>query len=138
MTTDAVRMVEAWQDFQLIVGGTERPQTEQEYVELLEVLDTLTERYDCNEAPYASLFDLLAGYARQWEEANEAPVPDVAPHEMLAFYMEQQGVSQYQLEQEGVADQSTLSKILRAKRGISKELAKKLGRRFKVNPVVFL
>lgn len=138
MTTDAARMVEAWQDFQLAVGGLGRPQTEQEYVELLEVLDTLTECYDCNTAPYASLFDLLAGYVQQWEEANEVPLPAAAPHEMLAFYIEQQGVSQYQLAQEGVADQSTLSKILRAKRGISKELAKKLGKRFRVNPAVFL
>ena len=135
--TDAVRIVEAWQGFQTEVGGVGRPQTEREYRELLEVLDTLTERYDCNAAPYASLFDLLAVYAQQWEAANEL-LPSAAPHEMLAFYMEQQGLSQSQLEQEGIADQSTLSKILRAKRGISKALAKKLGQRFKVDPAVFL
>lgn len=140
MTADREKIYQAWENFQAMSGGIKRPKTEEEYVALLELLNDLTDRHNCNEEPYSSLFDLVAGYMHEWELENEPELknPEVAGHEMLAFLMEQQGVSQYQLEKEGVADQGLLSNILHGKRKISKALAKRLSERFKISPAVFL
>ncbi len=138
--TTASRVASAWEAFQATAGGIKRPETEAEYEALLRLADELTDRYNCNEEPHASLFDLIAGYLHAWELANEPELkdPDVPPHRMLAYYMEEWGVTQYQLAKEGIVNQGNLSAILQGKRNISKALAKKLAERFEVNVEVFL
>jgi HTH-type transcriptional regulator / antitoxin HigA len=86
---------------------------------------------------YLGLFRLLAERIAVWEKEHEA-IPEASPVEMLAFFMQQHGVSQYELDKEGIVDQSTLSKVLSGKRQISKNLAKKLAQRFHTSPEVFL
>ena|GEM_PF-649775 len=133
-------IVSAWEAFHAATGGIKRPATEEEYTALHALAEDLTSRYNCNEEPYASLFDLIATYMHEWELEFEPELknPDVPPHRVLAFLMEQQGVSQYQLAKEGIVDQGNLSKILKGEREISKELAKKLVARFKVSAELFL
>jgi HTH-type transcriptional regulator/antitoxin HigA len=130
------RVVGAWEEFQAHSGGIRKPESEAQYLELVELLDDLTDRYDCNLEPYASLFDLLANYADEWEAENEPELkhPDVAPNQMLAYLMEDRGVSQYQIAQTGLVDQGNLSRILSGKRGVSKQLAKRLAEYFDVDP----
>lgn len=137
---ETAKIVDAWQAFQRAAVSIKRPISESEYLELLELADGLTSRYDCNEEPYASLFDIIATYMHEWELVNEPELknPDVPPHEILAYLMEERGISQYQLEQEGLVHQGNLSKILKGKRGISKSLAKKLAQRFAVGVELFL
>lgn len=138
MIQDREGILKTWQEFQGL--GIKRPKSEAEYDDLNQFLNELTDHYNCNQEPYASLFDLVAGYMHEWELEHypELKNIDVPPHEMLASLMEQHGVSQYQLAQEGIAHQSTLSKILSGERKISKEIAKQLARRFKVSVEVFL
>jgi HTH-type transcriptional regulator/antitoxin HigA len=140
MTITATQVADAWGTFQAATGGIKRPQTEAEYEELLALVDDLTNRYNCNAEPYGSLFDLIAGYMHEWELENEPELknPEVAPHEMLAHYMEQQGVSQYQLAGDLGVSQGNLSNILAGKRNISKALAKKLAERFNVSVEMFI
>lgn len=140
MIADHDHIFDAWRSFQTATGGLKRPKSEAEYLELLALMDELTSRHKCNEEPFASLFDIIATYMHEWELENEAELknPEVAPHVMLAHLMEQHGVTQYQLDKEGIVNQANLSKILKGERGISKNLAKKLGKRFGVGIEMFL
>ena len=132
------RAFAAWKGF--ADTGIKTPVSEADYEALLAFMDELTSHRDISEQPWSDLFGLVAGYMHGWELANEPDLKavQVPPHKMLAHYMEQQGVTQYQLGKEGVVDQGNLSAILRGKRGISLELAKKLAARFKVSVEVFV
>lgn len=134
------RVPEAWAHFQKQIGGLTRPTSEVEYEQILSLMHHVSDSYDTASEPYAALFDYLATLARAWEVENEPDLksPDVAPFKVLAHLMEEHGVSQYQLAQEGIADQGNLSRILAGERGISKNLAKRLAGRFHVSAEVFI
>ena len=131
---------EAWRAFQDASGGIRPPQSETDYERLRVFLNNLTDLYNCNQEPYASLFDLIALYMHEWELDNEPEqkLDHLEPSERLAFLMQRRGVSQYALDKAGVAHQSTLSQILAGERGISKEVAKRLAAYFGVSVEVFL
>lgn len=135
------RIPETWSAFQDQLGARANPVTEADYEDLLGLMDHVLDSYDITEAPYNRLFDYLASVAHQWELSHQPELKDtqdVPPHHVLAFLMEQQGITQYQLGQEGIASQGNLSRILSGERGISKELAKKLAKRFRVDVGVFI
>lgn len=134
------RVPEAWAQFQTHVGGLSRPNSEQEYEQIINLMHHIADNYSTTAEPYAALFDYLATLAHDWEAENEPDLknPDVAPHHVLAYLMEEHGVSQYQLAQEGIADQGNLSRILAGERSISKNLAKKLAERFHVSAEAFI
>jgi len=143
MTTTVNPIVAAWEAFQSDTRDTlllRPPESEAEYDALVQFADELTDTYNCNEGPQAALFDLVAAYIDHWERQHYADLKDVQvpPHKMLAHYMDQHGVSQYQLDKEGVASQQNLSKILKGERGISLELAKRLAERFNVGVEMFV
>jgi HTH-type transcriptional regulator / antitoxin HigA len=130
-----------WEAFSEVAAPIFQPiGSEGEYKDTLALLDELTDRMETpNDARYLGLFRLLAERVVVWETLYEAPYfTDTPGHVTLKYLMQEHGVSQYQLEKEGIANQSLLSKILLGKRAVSKALAKKLGSRFKVSPLVFL
>ena len=114
--------------------------TEAEYHVLVTFADELTSRYNCNKQPYAALFDLVAAYLDIWERQHDADLKDVKvpPFEMLAYYLEERGVSAYQLAKDLDVSQGNLSAILNGQRGISKNLAKKLADYFNVSVELFI
>ena len=65
------RLAGAWAEFQADSGGVRRPTTDSDYEELITLLNDLTDNFDCTQEPYASLYDLLAGYAHAWELEHE-------------------------------------------------------------------
>lgn len=140
MIANRKEIFDAWETFQQVSGGIRRPVSEADYVELLELIDELTSRYNCNQEPYASLFDIIATYMHEWELDNEPELKlmHLEPSQRLAFIMERRGISQYQLAQEGLVDQGNLSKILKGDLGISKALAKRLAKRFGVGVELFI
>jgi HTH-type transcriptional regulator / antitoxin HigA len=115
-------------------------QNEREYLETLELLDAISDQMTTPEDPrYIGIFRLLCERVAIWEKVHEAPYfHDTPGHVTLKYLMQEHTVSQYQLEKEGLVNQSLLSKILSGKRAISKELAKRLAKRFHVSPAVFL
>jgi HTH-type transcriptional regulator / antitoxin HigA len=130
-----------WEAFNEVAAPIFQPiQSEREYEETLELLNSLTDRMTTpDDARYIGLFRLLSERVVAWEAVHEAPYfTDTPGHVTLKHLMEEHKVSQYQLEKEGVVNQSLLSKILSGKRAISKELAKRLAKRFNVSPAVFL
>lgn len=129
----------AWGDFYARTPIDE-PRTEAEYLELRELADYLIDNYSVESGPYAPLFDLVLDYLDRWERLNEPELKniDVPPKDVLTHLMALRGVTQYRLAKDGVAGQGTLSAILAGKRGISKELAKKLAAYFGVSVELFL
>src|SRR5699024_2414678 len=121
-------------------GGLARPNNEEEYEQIIHLMHYISDNYSTTAEPYAGLFNYLATLAHDWEAENEPELksPNVAPHKVLAYLMKEHGVSQYQLAQEGIADQGNLSRILAGERSISKNLAKKLAERFHVSAEVFI
>lgn len=136
----ASTVVSAWEIFQTTTGGVKRPFTEADYLATKDIADYLTSHYDCNAEPYDSLFGLIATYMHEWELVNEPELknPVATPHEMLAYLMEQRGVTQYRLAKDGVVSQGTLNAILKGRRGISKAVAKKLAVYFGVSVELFI
>ena len=134
----AERALNAWQG--VTEAGVKRPITEADYEELHGLMDELTSRQDINEQPWSDLFGLIATYMHEWELVNEPDLknPVATPHEMLAYLMQQRGVSQYRLAKDGVVSQGTLNAVLKGRRGISKAVAKKLAAYFGVSVELFI
>ncbi len=129
-------IAQTWKGFSQSIGNILPPQSKHDYQKLVRLADQVADSLDQDES-LEGLFDLLTEYIARWEE-RELPLEPVSPHQMLAFYMQQQGLSQSDLAREGLMDQGNLSKILSGERPIGLELAKRLATRFHTSPAVFL
>jgi antitoxin component HigA of HigAB toxin-antitoxin module len=69
-------------------------------------------------------------------EKKEFPMGSATPEEMLRFFMEQNGLSQYDLAEE-LGGQPVVSEVLRGKRKLNREHIERLARRFGVSPATF-
>lgn len=102
---------------------------------LIEKLITYIQAGDVNDEGLnvylATLSDLVADY-----ESGIYKTSKVSGHEMLAYLMELQGLTQKDLAKE-VGGQSIVSKILAGKRELNIRQIKALAKRFKISPVVF-
>ena len=130
-----------WEAFNEVAASIFQPiTTEQEYLETLELLDTVSDQMATpTDVRYIGIFRLLCERVAVWEKVHEAPYFEETPgYVTLKYLMQEHKVSQYQLEKEGLVNQSLLSKILSGKRSISKDLAKRLAKRFHLSPAVFL
>lgn len=126
---------QAWEALRDVVGVTS-VQDERDYEQALAVVNILLEEIgDNKEHPLADLLGYLVEQVEAYE--NESyPTPDAKPADALRFLMEQHG-----LKQEDLADcapQSRISDILNGRRPVSKEIAKKLSKRFHVHADLFL
>jgi HTH-type transcriptional regulator / antitoxin HigA len=130
-------IIKRWEAFNAVAQPYLAPITnEAEYETAETLLDEITDRMTTPDDPrYITLFRVLAERIKIWEDNNET-IPESSPAELLAYLMEEHDLKQTDLE--ALVDQSTLSKILRNERAISKRLAKALGERFHVSPAVFL
>ena len=128
-------ILRAWIPFKKLVGVTS-VRTEDDYKQARATIDVLVEEVGDNEDhPLAEVLDYLADRVKAYEDEH-FPIPDAEPREVLRFLMEQHG-----LKQEDLADcapQSRISDILNGRRDISKDIAKKLARRFNVHADLFL
>jgi antitoxin component HigA of HigAB toxin-antitoxin module len=114
-------------------------QNETEYDNTLEFMRNLMREYNVSEQPFKGLWALAAQYVQTWEQKNE-PWLQTPPQgrDALAFLLRERNVTQYQLAKAGIAHQSTLSSIVRGKRGVSLGVAKKLAAYFAVPLELFL
>ena len=69
-------------------------------------------------------------------EKEAFPIDSSTPEEMLAFLMDQQNLSQYDLAAE-LGGQPVVSDVLRGKRKLTREHIERLGKRFGVSPATF-
>lgn len=128
-------ILRAWMPFKQLIGVTS-VRTEEDYAQTRATMDALLDVVgDDEDHPLADVLDYLADRVKAYEDEN-FQIPEAAPDEMLRFLMEQHGLKQEDLSD--CAPQSRISNILSGKRSISKEIAKKLARRFRVRADVFL
>ena len=128
-------ILRAWIPFKDAVGVTS-VRTEQDYAQARATIEVLLEEIgDDENHPLADVLDYLSDQVEAYEEERYA-IPASEPKEVLRFLMDQHG-----LKQEDLADcapQGRVSDILNGRRSISKEIAKKLARRFNVSAALFL
>ena len=124
--------------------GALRPARNQEdYDRLHRLMDAITDEmarqgHDPDTSPLGGVFEVVATFMHAYELEHEPPLEDSTPAETLAFLLEQHDLTQTKLSQELGVNQGLLSKVASGRRAASKELAKKLGQRFNVNPSVFI
>ncbi|MEW5890173.1 MAG: helix-turn-helix domain-containing protein [Pseudomonadota bacterium] len=128
-------VLRAWMPFKEVIGVTS-VRTEEDHAQARATIDVLLEEIgDDENHPLAEVLAYLADQVAAYEDEHYA-IAEAEPREVLRFLMEQHG-----LKQEDLADcapQSRISDILNGKRSISKDIAKKLARRFNVRADLFL
>ncbi|OTP67854.1 hypothetical protein PAMC26577_35540 [Caballeronia sordidicola] len=129
-------ILKAWLPFKELIGSATAVRTEADYVKAIEYIDELLNEVGDDEAhPLAEVLDLIATQVKAYEDEH-VEIPDAAPREVLRFLMEQQNLTQADLDD--CAPQNRISEILSGKRVISKDVAKRLAKRFHVHADIFL
>ncbi|MDP2027773.1 type II toxin-antitoxin system HigA family antitoxin [Sulfuriferula sp.] len=128
-------ILRAWMPFKQLIGVTS-VHTEEDYAQAQATINALLVEIGDNEShPLADVLDYLADQVRAYEDEN-FHIPEAKPSDVLHFLMEQHGLKQDDLAD--CAPQGRISEILNGNRSISKEIAKRLARRFHVSIDVFL
>jgi len=83
-----------------------------------------------------TLADLLTKLIQDYDEA-QFPIAETPPHEMIAYLMEQRGLTPAELE-EVIGSRAQVSNILSGKRAISPPQAKKMAAFFRVAADLFI
>ena len=111
--------------------------TEEENERALAIVESLMEKGEGNMTPEEdALLDLLTGLIHDFEQ-KAYPIPKSEPHEVVAFLMEQRGLTPKDLWPV-VGSKSRVSEILAGKRAMTKEQAKKLAEFFHVGAELFI
>ncbi|MDQ3581277.1 MAG: transcriptional regulator [Pseudomonadota bacterium] len=125
----------AWTPFKELVGVTS-VRTEADYAQACATIDVLIDEIGDNENhPLAEVLHYLSEQVQEYE-GEHVQIPEAEPREVLRLLMEQHGLKHEDLPD--CAPRSRISDILNGRRAISKEIAKRLGRRFRVHADVFL
>lgn len=109
---------------------------ESHYEQMLQLADTLTNAIgNAQQHPLLDLLDLVSELIRSYD-AEHYTVPDASPRDILAFLMEQHGLSQSELPE--VGNQSVISMLLSGTRLLNLRQINALSARFSVPPGVFM
>jgi HTH-type transcriptional regulator / antitoxin HigA len=128
-------LLKTWKPFRDTLGFSSI-RTAKDYKRATAVMNQLLDEVgEVETHPLADVLDYLGNQVAAYE-AEHVHIPDAPPGDVLRFLMEQHGLSQSALKD--CAPQSRISEILNGRREISKELAKALARKFKVNVGVFV
>ena len=110
-------------------------ETEEEYDRALAIAEKLT--FAKNRSPEEKALHKLIVTLIEAYEAENYPIEESAPHEILQHLMESSGTRQADLV--GVIGSSgVVSEVVNARRSISKAQAKALGEYFKVSSSLFI
>ena len=112
------------------------PHTDEEYNNLVSVLDDLVDEVGENENhPLASLMESIGTLIENYEKNN---VPEMAgePVDILRFLMQGHGLKQSDLPE--IGSQGVVSEILTGKRRLNVRQIQNLCSRFNVSPSVFI
>ena len=128
-------ILQAWIPFKDVVGVTS-VRNEQDYAQARATIEVLLDEIgDDENHPLADVLDYLSDQVEAYEDERYA-IPASEPKEVLRFLMDQHGLKQEDLSD--CAPQGRVSDILNGRRSISKDIAKKLARRFNVSAALFL
>jgi HTH-type transcriptional regulator/antitoxin HigA len=112
--------------------------TEEERERALAIVESLIEKGESKMTPEEdALLDLLTNLIRDYEAQAYPPRAPSQPHAMVAFLLEQRGLTARDLWPV-VGSKGRVSETLAGKRAISKEQAKKLAAFFQVSVSLFI
>jgi HTH-type transcriptional regulator/antitoxin HigA len=126
-------------DYQaLLLEYTPRPiTTEREYRRALKYVETNLEPHPPKAK--ALLLDLLATLIADYEDREQHfQVPDAAPGELLAFLIEQRGITRAELARQTDVPRQKITNAINGTRPLSKGHAIKLAEYFKLKPSAFV
>lgn len=81
--------------------------------------------------------DVLSSLVESYEQSHH-PIPDVLPHELLAFLLESNGMSQAELVSATGIAKATVSDLVSGKRKPTAQHMVTLARHFNISPTAFL
>lgn len=110
--------------------------TESENEEVLERVRELMIRGDSRTPEEDALLELLAALVEKFE-AERYHIPKAAPHEILAFMLEQHGLRPVDLLSI-FGSRGHVSDVLKGRRAITAAKARQLGEHFGVDPGLFI
>jgi len=84
------------------------------------------------------LLKLVGVLIDQWQKNRPAQLPKATPLDVLEYLMEENNHKAADLCNNGITDKGTLSKILTGNLAISKSVAMRLAKLYKVNPALFI
>jgi antitoxin component HigA of HigAB toxin-antitoxin module len=107
--------------------------TEVQYTQMLDFMHNLMRGYDVTLEPHKSLWRLASQYIIEWESANDdVAFEPIQGFEILRALADAQDSTQAEFAAKLEIDQSHLSRILRGERRISRKLAARAERIFRV------
>jgi HTH-type transcriptional regulator/antitoxin HigA len=110
-------------------------ENDEEFDRMVEHLERLTFKHGAS-VEENTLAELLQRLIQDYDDEHYL-LPDVAPHKMVHFLMEQRGLKQADLVPV-LGSRAQVSDLVNGKRGISKAQIKKLAEYFGVAPELFL
>jgi len=115
-------------------------ENDDQYNEALVFMAELWDEVEQNEnSAYGSLFSIVSKNIAEYEDQDTQQfIPDASPVQVLTYLMEEQQVTQKDIEASTGIYQSNLSQILAGKRQLTTEHVKLLSAYFKVNPSTLL
>ena len=109
---------------------------EREYNAAVKRLNALLDEIGDNEKhPLYGLMDTLGSLIALYEEEHY-PIPEATGAEVLRFLMDEHGLAQSDLPE--IGSQGVVSEILNGKRELNIRQIRRLAKRFKVSPAVFV
>lgn len=112
-------------------------ETKTQYKAALKLLESLWEKVSEDaKSPYGSLFTLLTERIAAYE-ARHVPFDDPTPARVLAYLIEERGVTQQAVADATGIQQSNLNQLIKGKRKLTTEHVKRLAQYFKMEPSVF-
>jgi HTH-type transcriptional regulator/antitoxin HigA len=103
---------------------------------MLAEVEKLMDNSEHRTAEEDTVLELMVGLIKDYEEEHH-PLPDLSPHEMLVYLMEQRSLKQADLLPI-LKSRGYVSDVVNAKRAISKAHARQLAEFFKVSANLFI
>lgn len=138
--TNLDQLASVWSQVDALAPGLLHPiETGEQYQQALETVDELMTRVNQAEGddPLESLLGILIERVTVYEESI-IPPREKKPAGVLAYLMEDRGLTQSALAAETGIDQSTISKLLAEERRFNADHARILGMYFRVGVEAFL
>ena len=133
MNAQLKEIAKVWPNIQSVFSV---PHNEKDYINLVNLLDSLIDEVGNNEShPLSSLMETIGTLIETYESHNY-PELEGDPINALKTLMEEHGLKQSDLPE--IGSQGVVSEILSGKRQLNVRQLKLLGERFKVSPAVFV
>jgi HTH-type transcriptional regulator/antitoxin HigA len=112
------------------------PHSEKEYQELVKTLDSLIDEVGDNEAhPLAPVMETVGRLVENYEDHNYT-TRESSPANCLKYLMQEHDLKASDLNE--IGNEDTVSDVLAGKKSLDIKQIKKISKRFRISPMVFI